>query len=40
MAKTMPLLIRYIMTLFFKKTFKEKFKEKTRYDFAPVKECD
>ena len=38
MAKTMPLLIRYIMTRLFKKTYKEKFKEKTRYDFTPVKE--
>ena len=38
MAKTRHLLIRYIMTRIFRKTFKNEFKETTRYDFAPFKE--
>ena len=40
MAKTMPLLIRYIMTRIFRKTFKNKFKETTRYDFVPIRKKD
>ena len=38
MAKTMPLLIRYIMMRLFKKTYKKRSKEKTKYDFTTVKE--
>ena len=37
MAKTMPLLIRYLMTKIFRKTFKNKFKETNIYDFVPVR---
>ena len=40
MAKTMPLLIRYIMTRIFRKIFKNKFKETTTYEFVPIREYD
>ena len=40
MAKTMPLLIRYIMTRIFRKTFKNEFKETNRYDFVTIRKYD
>ena len=37
MGKTMPLLIRYLMTKIFRKTFSNKSEETDIYDFTPVR---